>query len=135
MHIEKIMNFALHKFFRLYQFEGLSSNACIYQTLSDWLKNSKHCWLTIITITQLYETWHIKIDFKLRISLGLAHQEHLRNLRVACQIDFEFLMTRADRSVCPRKHDYGCLYADFQQEKFGGKNKELMFQALDAWVK
>ena len=77
------------------------------------LKNAKHCWLAIITITQPYETWYIKINFKLRISLGLAHREHLRSLLVACQTDFEFHMKKADRLVCRREHNFGRLYADF----------------------
>ena len=56
------------------------------------------------------------INFKLRISLGLTHREHLKNLRVACQTDFESYMNKANRSVCPRKHNFGRLYADFRRE-------------------
>ena len=56
-------------------------------------------------------------------------------MRVVCQPDFEFYIKKAGRSVCPRKHDFGRLCTDFRWEKCGGKNEELMMQALDARVK
>ena len=56
-------------------------------------------------------------------------------MRIACKTDLEFQLKKADRSICPRKHDFGRLYADYRREKYGGKNGELMFQALDARVK
>ena len=44
-------------------------------------------------------------------------------------------MKKANRLVCPRKHDFGRIQADFQREKYGAKNEELMFQALHVRVK
>ena len=53
------------------------------------------------------------MNFILRISLGLAHLEHLRNLRVACQIDFKFQI----KKQVDGKPDFGRLYT-----ASGGKN-------------
>ena len=53
------------------------------------------------------------MNFILRISLGLDHLEHLRNLRVACQIDFKFQI----KKQVDGKPDFGRLYT-----ASGGKN-------------
>ena len=44
-------------------------------------------------------------------------------------------MKKLGRYICPRKHDFERLFADFRREKYGGKNGELMSQALDVRVK
>ena len=58
------------------------------------------------------------MNFILRISLGLAHLEHLRNLRVACQIDFEFQI----KKQVDGKPDFGRLYTASGGKKCRGKS-------------
>lgn len=41
---------------------------------------------------------------------------------------------KADRSVVPRRPDFNRLYASFCDEKYGAKNGEKMFDALEAVI-
>ncbi|XP_066923705.1 uncharacterized protein [Clytia hemisphaerica] len=59
-----------------------------------------------------------------------AYQEFLRTLKLHCEDQIKFHLSKADRSKCPRRRDFNSLYIKFCKEKFGGKNGADMFEKL-----
>ncbi|XP_066917456.1 uncharacterized protein [Clytia hemisphaerica] len=60
-----------------------------------------------------------------------AYQEFLRTLKLHCEDQIKFHLSKADRSKCPRRRDFNSLYIKFCKEKFGGKNGADMFEKLE----
>ena len=61
---------------------------------------------------------------------SIARQVFLKDLKQSCNDEMTYDVTKADRSITPRKRDVNYLYGQFTKEQFGGKNGE-MFQKLE----
>ena len=66
--------------------------------------------------------------------IGLAYRKYLHELRKSCNDDEEYMLKKADRAFSPRRPDYNKLYTAYCSEKWGGKNGEKLFDALDSIV-
>lgn len=66
--------------------------------------------------------------------IGLAYREFLHQLLNSCENLLDFHVKKADRSQAPRRPDFNRLYSTYCKEKYGDKNGEAMFDALQQLV-
>ena len=69
------------------------------------------------------------------LCLGLAYQQFLKDLKLSCQTELEYLLKKADRSVCPRRPDYNRLFQAYCREKYGDRNGSAMFEQLSEVIR
>ena len=61
---------------------------------------------------------------------SLAYKQLLKDLRCECENEDNFVLKKADRSVCPRRGDFNNMYTDYCKTKYGGKNGDAMFENM-----
>jgi hypothetical protein len=73
-------------------------------------------------VNKLYEAGHTSSS---------ARHQFMKDLRASCDDEVTFHMKKADRSIMPRRRDFGHLYRKFTKENFGGHQEEMFVKLAE----